>query len=197
MSFAGDDDLHRGFDVRQDANEALDVAQKERRPLVLGETARHPDRERVGIEDVMGRFAHLSPQTRRRKLMIKTLANEPDELGPRLRTQGPQRLVRARGDARSVLHHSDPSLLAARRRPERVGSGRVPARDVHAVGDVPHGDFGFRPMREEQPERGAGSPSRASDSRHSTAPLPRTARYAMLKLSDESFGFWRPMASKS
>ena len=29
-----------------------------------------------------------------------------------------------------------------------------------------------------------------------TAPLPRIARYAMLKLSDESAGFWRPRASK-
>ena len=30
-----------------------------------------------------------------------------------------------------------------------------------------------------------------------TAPLPRIARYAMLKLSDESPGFWRPRASNS
>ena len=67
---------------------------------------------------------------------------------------------------------------------------------MDSVGHMSDRDFVLRPARKQsRKSRRLTFPCKRLTP--FTAPLPRIARYAMLKLSEESFGFWRPSASKS
>src|SRR5690606_26613158 len=72
MGLAGEHELHRSLEVREDRAEAIRVAEDERRALVGGETPSEADRERVGVEERLG-----ARERARARLVAPELPREP------------------------------------------------------------------------------------------------------------------------
>ena len=54
MRLAGEDDLHRPLGRVQDPRQPLGIVEDQLGPLVAGEAAREPDRQRLGLEQRAG-----------------------------------------------------------------------------------------------------------------------------------------------
>ena len=198
MGLAGDDELHRALRIGQKTQQALRIVQQQVRSLVGREAARKTQCQRVGIEQMLRPVNRLGRRAGGGQLPGQSFAS----VFNKRRAGGSAKLPEPGvGDAANVLlqgfRRPQPAVLAAGLRPKIVGRGRVPGRHVDAVGHVSDRHFVLPASAERAARKSCRLTFPCKRLTPLTAPLPRIARYAMLKLSDESFGFWRPSASKS
>ena len=168
MRLAGEDELHRALGVVHHGREFLDIGQNQIGALVGGKAAGEADGERVRTEHAAQPLQHFRRFAAALGLLHGPVAHK---------VQQPRFQVEMRFPEFAVVHVLDalPDFgLAAVLLPagsemtvvETKHLRRQPGRNVHAVGDVPDGNFVLGLARNRGRSTSRATPRRAERRRH-------------------------------